>query len=106
MDKLGTPDFKGLNCVGFEDLNVGATAVGLTAPAGSLSALVVLVANSTSVAGAIVANFREDGTDPTNTVGMPMTNLTRYGVLQGNLNTFKIISSDGLAHSLRIQYYG
>lgn len=107
MNKFGDPDFKGLNCIGYQNILFdSATPTGLTVPEGALSALVVLVANSLSVAGNIVAYFREDGINPTFTEGMPMTNLTRYGVLQGNLSTFKIVSADINVQSLRVQYYG
>jgi hypothetical protein len=106
MDKIGNPNFQGLTCVGYQNLPVTGTAAFLpNVPANTLSALVVLVANTSSVAGAIVAHFREDGTTPTTTEGMPMTNLTRYGVLRGNLQNFRVVSADGLAHSLRIEYF-
>jgi hypothetical protein len=106
MDKIGTPDFQGLNCIGFENVSVTNAISQLTPPQNALSALVVLIGNTASAAGAILAYFREDGTDPSTTVGMPMTNLTRYGVLKGNLNTFRITRADAQIHTLAVQYYG
>lgn len=96
----------GETCLGYQNLAVNGTAAGLTVPKNCLSAVVCLVANAATASDTLAANFREDGTDPTSSEGMPMYNTTIYTVRRNCLSRFKIISADGNTHSLRIEYFG
>lgn len=102
--------------LGYQQLTFdGQAAVGLTIPPQTkpedrIYGALIYVEGNTSVAGLQrICRFREDGQDPTASVGMPLGDDWVYE-LQGydQLSQFKIISanSDNLVqHKLNITYY-
>ena len=81
----------------FEQVTVGATAVGITPPAGSLMALIQVKAQPVV--------WRDDGTAPTGTVGhdAPVgTILEAYGSSAGSIQFIRT----GTDSTLNVTYYG
>ena len=76
-------------------LSVGATAVALTVPAGAVNAQI-------TVSGANI-RYRDDGTDPTATVGMPVYQASAW-LYSGPLGAIKFIAQSGTA-TLDVLYY-
>lgn len=90
-----------LTCLGYQQITNVSAAVGLTPPSGSTQA--IIIAETQAV------RWRDDGTNPTATVGMLMAPATAT-VLQGmkydgNLSAIKFIEVTPSA-SLSISYWG
>lgn len=84
-----------LKPLGYQQLTVSGSAVGLTVPKGASSARI-------QVSGGTGVRYRDDGTNPTSAVGIPK-NAVEF-TYNGNLNTIKFIrvSTDA---TLDIAYY-
>lgn len=88
-------------CIGFQQLTVSTTAVTLTVPANCTGALIRAESNP--------VRFRADGTAPTSSVGLPISNtdtipLMLYG--NGTLKNFQVIRSGGADATLDVMYFG
>lgn len=82
------------NC-GYQQITSLSAATALTVPAGSKVA--VVVAETQAV------RWRDDGENPTSTVGMPLATGT-YLVLDGDLSAVKFIEQTASA-KLNVSYY-
>lgn len=82
--------------LGFQNIADLSSAVGLTVPVGSTFALI-------TVSGQAV-RFRDDGTDPTDSVGVVMPVDARPLEYSGNLNAIKFIETAASA-TLDVLYY-
>ena len=84
--------------VGYQQLTVADSAVGLTVPISANSAIMVLET------GAI--RWRDDGTDPTDAIGM-LLNATNTLQVESNiaLTQFKAIRDTATSGVLNISYY-
>jgi hypothetical protein len=82
-------------CLGYEQITSLSAATALTVPSGAT--LAVITPESQSV------RWRDDGTNPTSSVGMPLTLLTtlRY---DGNLKNIRFIQQAASA-TLNVCYY-
>ena len=76
-------------------LSVGGTAVALTVPAGSTSAEICVESNA--------IRYRDDGTAPTASVGMPVLVSTCFPYA-GPLTAIQLIAQTGTA-SVSVSYY-
>jgi hypothetical protein len=83
---------------GYQALTVSNSAVGLTVPAGSGMAVAVLETAA--------VRLRQDGTNPTSTVGTPLTSGTQVVLCGGELSASKFIRSTGTDGVLHVHYYG
>ena len=83
---------------GYQQLTVSSTAVGLTVPAGSKYALLKLN-------DANLLRWRDDGTDPTASVGMPLPDQADEFFYTGKLARIKFIRSGGTDAVLNCSYY-
>lgn len=83
--------------LGYQQITSIASATGLTVPGGAFYAFIVPEGT-----GAI-CRWRDDGTNPTSTVGMPLTSGTPFAYA-GNLSAVKFIDSVGTT-TLNISYY-
>ncbi len=63
-----------LKAKGYQQLTVGIAAVSPTVPAGSVYALMKLAVAANSL------RYRDDGTDPTSTVGFPVDSTVPFSV--------------------------
>lgn len=84
----------------YEEISVGAAAVGLTAAQVQASTLVRV----SFADGAM--RFRSDGTDPTAAVGIPALNGQERVFLRSEALTAKFIRVTGLNGLLRVTYFG
>lgn len=86
-----------LRPIGFDTITVSSTAVGLNAPRGTEYAEISLESNA--------IRKRDDGTDPTSSVGILLPAGTLFGVCQNSLSKIRFIrqTADGL---LNVSYYG
>ena len=82
---------------GYQQLPVGATAVGLTIPAGAIQMAVAMVETD-------AIRYRDDGTDLTSTVGTPVQINVPITICRGSLSKFKAIRVTTNA-TLNILYY-
>jgi hypothetical protein len=98
----------GLNCIGNETLAVANSAVELTPPEGTKSAIVQCQANALTTSVAKIRFWDNGSTSaPTATVGQFLQDGEAYLVRAGCLSTFRAISADAAnAQQLNIQYYG
>ncbi len=101
----------GGKCLSYEKLTVDdAPVVDLTAiiPAGARSAVITIEAAAAEADEPRVVRFTEDGSDPTDTDGMPLGDNGTVEVKgSDNLANFKIIGiTAALTHTLHIQFYG
>lgn len=85
------------SCVGFQSLAVTNTAQALTVPAGAEIAVMTVETNHVM--------WRDDGTDPTASVGIRLLTTDQPFVYRGPLKAFKVIEVTG-APILNIAYYG
>ena len=93
-----------MKALGEQQLTVDGTAKALPSiPATATNAVLVL---ERSASGTAQVNARFSLTDtPTTSVGMPLGQLGRFDVSgKQNLANFRIISADGLSHTLSIIY--
>lgn len=81
--------------LGYQQITDVSAAVGLTVPAGATEALIVGTAQA--------VRWRDDGTNPTATVGIPLAVNTLFEY-RGNLAAIKFIESAAGA-VLNISYY-
>ena len=82
-------------CLGYQQITNLSSAVGLTIPAGATLALIVPETQN--------VRWRDDGTDPTSTVGMPVY-IGASLSYDGDLNRIKFIQEAASA-KLNISYY-
>lgn len=82
-------------CLGYQQITSLSSAVGLTIPSGATLALIVPEAQN--------VRWRDDGTDPTATVGMPIY-IGASLSYDGDLNKIKFIQEAASA-KLNISYY-
>ena len=82
--------------LGFDSLAVGSEAVGITAPTGATMARI-------SVPTGTVL-YRDDGTDPTATVGFPITGPATFDYA-GSLSAIKFIATGSNTITLSILFY-
>lgn len=88
--------------LGFEQITVGNTAVGLTVPA---LAEVALIQNSGSGGGSGGAvRWRDDGTSPTSSVGMIFAAGTQFEY-NGDLDAIEFINISGSSEEVDVSYY-
>lgn len=82
---------------GFQSLPVSTVAVGLTVPAGAELAIGFLETD--------VVRYRDDGVNPTASVGTPLNPSTSFVICQGSLSTIRFIRQTTDA-ALNLAYYG
>lgn len=82
-------------CLGYEQITSLSAATALTVPGGAT--LAVITPESQSV------RWRDDGTNPTSSVGMPLTLLTTLSY-DGNLKNIRFIQQAASA-TLNVCYY-
>jgi len=82
--------------LGYQQLPVSTPAVGLTVPTGATFCYITVVTADVM--------YRDDGTDPTATVGMPIALGTQNFLYAGNLAAIRFISTTGTA-VLNVLYY-
>lgn len=87
-----------LRAVGFESVTVGETAVGLTIPASAEMAMGVLETSP--------VRYRDDGTNPTATVGVLVATGSTVVICSRSLTPIKFIRSDASDGTLQVMYYG
>ena len=83
---------------GYQQLTVSTAAVGFTVPAGAHYALLKLN-------DANLLRWRDDGTDPSSTVGMPIPDQVDEFWYTGDLSAIKFIRSGGTNAIVNISYY-
>lgn len=100
----------GGKCIGYEETTFDdAPAVALpNLPDGAHHAMIYIEASGDEVGNARVARFREDGTSPTASAGMPLGDDSIYEVTgRANLENFEIIGiTADKTHTMRVHYYG
>jgi hypothetical protein len=82
---------------GYQALTVSTAALGLTVPSGADMAIIRAETNP--------LRFRDDGTDPTASVGMPLLVADPPFVFNGSLSKFKAIRSGAADGVLHVLYY-
>ena len=82
-------------CLGYQQITSLSSATGLTVPTGATRALIAPLTKD--------IRWRDDGTDPTASVGMPVTAGT-YLSYDGDLNKIKFIQTAASAE-LNITYF-
>lgn len=82
-------------CLGYQQITSTATAVGLTVPSGANFAMIVCEAQA--------LRWRDDGTDPSTTVGMPLAVGVDFSY-DGDLHRIKFIAAVAGA-IINISYY-
>lgn len=84
--------------VGYQQITVSTTAVGLTVPAGASRAVAVVEAQP--------LRYRDDGTNPTATVGMLCQANLRFEIeSRDQMLAFKAIRQGGTDAVLSVSYY-
>ena len=83
------------SCLGYQQITATGTAVGLTVPSGANFAMIVGEAQA--------LRWRDDGVDPTTTVGMPLSVGVDFSY-DGDLNRIKFIAAVAGA-IINISYY-
>lgn len=82
-------------CLGYQQITTLSSAAGLTPPKSATLALITPESQ--------IVRWRDDGTDPTASVGMPIP-VAGYLSYDGDLNRIKFIEETGSA-KLNISYY-
>ncbi len=92
------------DCLGYEQLSVDGIARNLpNIPGGAVFAMISI---ESTITAAVAARYREDGTDPTDTAGMPAYDKVVFSVDgKGNLSKVKLIQAGAGTHVANIQYY-
>ena len=83
---------------GFQQITISTGANGLTPPAGAVVAVVIVEGNP--------VRYRDDGTVPTATVGMPVAPGNGLMICSKQLATFRVIRSGNADAVLNVSYYG
>lgn len=83
------------SCLGYQQITSLSSATGLTVPPGANYALIIPETQA--------VRFRDDGTDPTASVGMPLSTGAAFQY-DGDLNKIKFIEQSASA-KLNISYY-
>lgn len=83
---------------GYQQLTVADEAIGLTVPAGATRAVIKVIAQP--------VRFRNDGTNPTTTVGYPLVATEVIELTSQGLSEAKFIRSTGSSATLEVLYYG
>lgn len=84
---------------GYQQLTVSTSAVALTVPAGALYAVAIL-----EITNGI--RYRDDGTNPTATVGMPIAGGGWFPICALQLAPMRLIRSGAADAVVNISYYG
>ena len=82
---------------GYQQITVSTTAVGLTVPAGTRMAIAVIEDQP--------LRYRDDGTDPTATVGTVIKADNSISICGSALGAFKAIRDGGTDAVLSVNYY-
>lgn len=82
-------------CIGYQQITSLSSAAGLTVPAGATMALIAPETKD--------VRWRDDGTNPTSSVGMPLVVGTTLNY-DGDLNKIKFIETAASA-AINISYY-
>ena len=82
-------------CLGYQQITSLSSATGLTVPSGATAALIV--ASTQNI------RWRDDGTNPTASVGMPVL-VDTYFTYDGDLNRIRFIEQSSGA-VLNVSYY-
>jgi len=89
----------GIKPLGYQQLTVSTTALSLTVPAKAIRAVIGVEAQP--------IRWRDDGTNPTSSVGMLQKADTFIEIYDPQaLNAFKAIRQDASDATLNISYYG
>ena len=88
-----------LNPIGYEQLTVSTTAVSLTPPNVGSRVVVILIRTN-------AVRYRDDGTAPTSTVGMPQDAGSVLVVCGASIGKIKLIRSGSADATAEISYYG
>lgn len=89
----------GIKPKGFQALTVSSTALALTVPSGAVRAIVVVEDQP--------VRWRDDGTDPSATVGFLQPATTRFELYgKQSLDNFKIIKDGATDAAVGVVYYG
>lgn len=91
--------FRNLKPLGYQQLTVSSTAVALTLPATGIVRMAVMVVETDAI------RYRDDGTSPTASVGMPVASGGGVIVYNAAISKFKAIRQTNDA-KLNISYYG
>lgn len=84
--------------LGYEQITVADTAIGLTVPTGAQRAVLIVEAQP--------LRYRDDGEDPTTSAGMPVAAAVRFEIeSRESLLAFKAIRSTGSSSTLNVTYY-
>ena len=83
------------NCLGYQQITSLSSATGLTVPAGATRAIIAPLTQT--------VRWRDDGTNPTASVGMPVS-AGSYLSYDGDLNRIRFIEASASAE-LNISYY-
>lgn len=82
-------------CLGYQQITSLSAATGLTVPAGATMALIIAEVQS--------VRWRDDGTNPTATIGMPLATSTSLSY-DGDLKSIKFIEQTASA-KINVSYY-
>lgn len=89
----------GIKPLGYQQLTVSTTAVGLTVPAKAIRAVIGVEAQP--------IRWRDDGSNPTSSAGMLQKADTTIELYDPqSINAFKAIRDDSSDATLNISYYG
>jgi hypothetical protein len=89
--------FSAMHTLGFQRLTSLASATSLTVPNGSMEAFIICTGQT--------VNWRDDGTAPTSSIGMPLLVNTPFPYTAGNMSQIQIIQTAASA-TCNITYYG
>lgn len=82
---------------GYQQLTVSTSAVGLTVPSGASRAVIRVEAQP--------LRFRDDGANPTSTVGFPKVATNEFELYGNSMRAARFIRSGGTDAVLEVLYY-
>ena len=82
---------------GYQAVTVSNTAIGLTVPGGASRAVIKVISNP--------LRFRDDGTDPTSSVGYSKVANDEFTLSGDSMKAAKFIRSGGSDATLEVLYY-
>lgn len=88
----------GTNPLGYQQITVSSTALGLTVPSTAMRAVLSVEAQP--------IRWRDDGVDPTASVGVLVKADVTFELYGGSLRRFKAIKDDATDAVLNVVYYG